>query len=397
MDIAVAQSGGPTCAINSSLMGVFKQALKSAQIDKIYGSKNGIEGILNNELICLNTAISSEDDIRIIKQTPSSVLGSCRFKLPDFEIDSKPYEIVLKRFEEMGIGAFFYIGGNDSMDTVAKLSAYFKSVNADISVMGIPKTIDNDLCFTDHTPGFGSAAKFVATTIKEITRDNSVYFLDSVIIVEIMGRNAGWLAASSCVLHSDDEVSPHLIYLPECEFLVDEFINDLKDEIAKHKTVIVVVSEGISVGDTSSEKTDAFGHKDLAGVGKKLENIVKQRLGCKVRSIELNVLQRCSSHIASKNDIEEAEEIGAAAVISMLQGETGKMMCFKREADSPYKITIQSVDAASVANKEKLFPLEWINEKQNNVKNEAIIYFTPLISGEQEIEYKNGIPVHFKL
>ncbi len=397
MNIAVAQSGGPTVAINSSLMGVFKAALASENIDNIFGAINGIEGVLNNNFVCLNDVVKSEDDIALIKQTPSTVLGSCRFKLPDFIKDSVPYERIHNTFKEKGIGAFFYIGGNDSMDTVAKLSAYFKEIGSDIAVMGVPKTIDNDLCFTDHTPGFGSAAKFLLTTLKEITRDSSVYDLESVTIVEIMGRNAGWLAASSVVLHKFGEASPHLIYLPECEFSLDDFIEDLKAEIAKHKIVIVAVSEGVSLGEENLEVVDAFGHKDLAGVGKKLEKIVKQRVGCKVRSVELNVLQRSASHIASKCDIEEAEQIGSAAVYFMENGETGKMVCFKRESDSPYKITITSVDASEVANKEKAFPIEWINERHNNVLDDAIPYFLPLIAGETEIKYVDGLPAHFKL
>ena len=397
MNIAVAQSGGPTVAINASLMGVFKQALASDKIDTIFGAINGIEGVLNDNFVVLNDRVKTDEDVALIKQTPSTVLGSCRFKLPDYSKDSVPYETIHNRFKEKGIGAFFYIGGNDSMDTVAKLSAYFKEIGSDIAVMGVPKTIDNDLCFTDHTPGFGSAAKFLLTTLKEITRDSSVYDLESVTIVEIMGRNAGWLAASSAVLHKFGEASPHLVYLPECEFSVDEFVEDLKVEIKKHKVVIVAVSEGVSLGEENLEIVDAFGHKDLAGVGKKLEKIVKQRVGCKVRSIELNVLQRCSSHIASKCDIDEAEQIGSAAVSFMESGETGKMVCFNRESNSPYKISITSVDAAEVANKEKMFPREWINKKCNNVLDDAIEYFMPLIEGETEVKYENGLPVHFKL
>ena len=397
MNIAVAQSGGPTVAINASLMGVFKQALASDKIDKVFGAINGIEGVLNDNFVVLNDRVKTNEDIALIKQTPSTVLGSCRYKLPDFNKDSAPYKTILNCFKEKGIGAFFYIGGNDSMDTVAKLSAYFKEIGSDIKVLGVPKTIDNDLCFTDHTPGFGSAAKFLLTSLKEITRDSSVYDLKSVTIVEIMGRNAGWLAASSSLLHAFGETSPHLIYLPECEFSVDEFIADLKEEIEKHKIVIVAVSEGVSLGEENLEVVDAFGHKDLAGVGKKLEKIVKQRVGCKVRSIELNVLQRCASHIASKCDIEEAELIGSAAVSFMENGETGKMVCFKRESNSPYKISITSVDAAEVANKEKMFPREWINDKCNNVLDDAFDYFMPLIAGETEVKYENGLPAHFKL
>ncbi|MBR4073524.1 MAG: diphosphate--fructose-6-phosphate 1-phosphotransferase [Clostridia bacterium] len=322
MNIAIAQSGGPTSAINASLLGVFKAAVEVSEINCIYGSLNGIEGIIKDNLIDLKDYIKTEEDMAILRQTPATVLGSCRYKLPDYSSDGAVYKIITDNFIKRDIKAFFYIGGNDSMDTVAKLSAYMKKKAIDIKVIGVPKTIDNDLYITDHTPGFGSAAKFVATTLSEIVRDSAVYDLDSVTIVEIMGRNAGWLAASTCLLHIDGNTAPHLIYLPEREFVIENFINDIREKLKEHRSVIVAISEGVQVGKRARQKTDCFGHLELAGVGKQLENLIKDVIGCKVRSVELNVLQRCSAHISSKTDIEEAQAIGAAAVRAMLSGES---------------------------------------------------------------------------
>lgn len=401
MNIAVAQSGGPTSAINASLLGVFKQALKVPEIDAVFGSINGIEGIINNNLIDLKLVIRNNDDMELLRQTPSTVLGSCRYKLPDPDEETDIYNIILKCFEKHKIKAFFYIGGNDSMDTVAKLSAFFKSNNVDIRVIGIPKTIDNDLPETDHTPGFGSAAKYVAATAQEIIRDSSVYSADSVTIIEIMGRHAGWLTASSCVLRANGELAPHLIYLPECEFSAEKFIEDVKTAQAKHKAVVVAISEGVEIPDTDgsyqSGAVDVFGHKYLSGIGKVLENLVRDKIGCKVRSIELNVMQRCSSHISSKTDLDEAELIGAKGVEAALQGKSGETMVFKRVSDKPYVVTIDSVDSTLIANHEKFFPKEWINTDCNNVSDKAIDYFLPLIQGEVNISMKNGMPVHFKI
>lgn len=285
------------------------------------------------------------------------------------------------------------------MDTVAKLSDYLAARNSKIRVIGIPKTIDNDLPVTDHTPGFGSAAKYVAATVQEIIRDSSVYSIESVTIVEIMGRHAGWLTASTCVLRANDEIAPHLIYLPENNFTAEKFLEDVRNQMAKHKAVIIAVSEGVKLkGEENKPRVvDNFGHEYLSGIGKTLEQLVKENIGCKVRSIELNVMQRCSSHICSKTDIDEAEEIGSAGVRAALAGETGKMMIFKRISDVPYVMTADSVDAHDAANKEKFFPAQWISEDGNDVKPEAVRYFLPLIQGEVKIAMKNGMPVHFKL
>ncbi len=403
MNIAAAQSGGPTCAINASLAGVFTAASKCPEIDKIYGSINGIEGIINDDLVDMRTIIRNNEDLELLKLTPSTVLGSCRYKLPEDEND-EVYESIVRTFRKNSIDMFFYIGGNDSMDTVTKLSKYFKKNNIDIKVIGIPKTIDNDLMGTDHTPGFGSAAKYVAATIQEITRDSSVYSVKSVTIVEIMGRDAGWLTASTCVLKANDEHAPHLIYLPEAPFSVERFLEDVRRMLTEHKAVIVAVSEGLKLSDGEyaaegfqSGANDSFGHKYLSGIGKCLENIVRDEIGCKVRSIELNVMQRCASHIASKTDIDESLKIGEEAVKTALSGETGKMMAFKRISDRPYFVEIVPVEAADVANKERLFPKEWINNQGNNVTTQALDYFLPLIQGELNIFMKNGMPVHFKI
>lgn len=399
MNIAVAQSGGPTCAINASLAGVVKEALQNERIDIVYGSTNGIEGILNNQIVNLNEIFKTEKDFEILKQTPATVLGSCRHKLPHLEDSPETFEQITEKFKELNIGAFFYIGGNDSMDTVNKLSKYFKITGTDIKVMGIPKTIDNDLQVTDHSPGFGSAAKFVATTMREIARDSSVYDLKSVTIVEIMGRHAGWLAASSAVLHALGEEAPHLVYLPECDFSIIRFLTDITKKLEETDTVIVAVSEGVRIkgADYMSEKKDNFGHAYLSGIGKYLEDIVSKETGCKVRSIELNVLQRSASHINSLTDIDEAEAIGAEAVKTALSGETGKMMCFKRVSNNPYTLEFCTADAILVANSEKPFPREWINDDCNNIKNEALSYFLPLIKGETRTVTEFGVPKHFKI
>ena len=403
MNIVVAQSGGPTCAINASLLGVFRQGLKEGSIAHIFGAINGIEGVINDNFINLNTVIKTDWDIELIRQTPSTCLGSCRYKLPDANSDDEVYKKITECLQKHGIGAFFYIGGNDSMDTVAKLSSYFKTNNIDIKVIGIPKTIDNDLEYTDHTPGFGSAAKYVAATMQEIIRDSSVYSVDSVTIIEVMGRHAGWLTASSCVLRANDELAPHLIYLPECALTEEKFLEDIKEAKQVHKAVIVAVSEGMKLERANSDanygsgEVDSFGHEALSGIGKVLENIVRDKIGCKVRSIELNVMQRCSSHISSKVDIEEAELIGEKAVEAAVRGESGKVMIFKRLCNTPYTVVIDTVDAKNIANKERFFPREWINDRGNNVLDSAVEYFLPLIQGEQIIRMKNGIPIHFHI
>ncbi len=397
-NIAVAQSGGPTAAINASLCGVFAGAQDFDCIDRVYGSINGIEGIINNNLINLKQVITTEHDKSLLMKTPSTILGSCRYKLADADNNELDYIKIVDTLRKNNIRAFFYIGGNDSMDTVMKLDDYFKKHDVDIKVVGVPKTIDNDLPETDHTPGFGSAAKYVATSLQEIIRDSRVYSIPSVTIVEIMGRDAGWLTASSCVLRANGEPAPHMIYLPEREFSIEKFLDDIRLAQQKYKAVVVAVSEGIDCSGGKTGVVDAFGHSYLSGVGKYLENITRERIGCKVRSIELNVMQRCGSHIASLTDLEEAERIGAEAVKSAVEyGLSGVMMTFKRISNNPYRVDIVPCDVRECANKAKYFPKEWINDEGNNVTIDALNYFLPLIKGEPVIEFKNGIPVHFRL
>ena len=402
MNIAVGQSGGPTVAINASLMGVFREASKyTGEIERIYGSLNGIEGIINDNLVDLREVIGEDEDIELICQTPSTVLGSCRYKLPDPEKDETVFEAITATFVKRNIGAFFYIGGNDSMDTVMKLHKYFTAKNIDIKVVGIPKTIDNDLTLTDHTPGFGSAAKYVATTMQEITRDASVYDLSSVTIVEIMGRDTGWLTASSALIRANGEVAPHLIYLPESKFSVKQFLNDVRRVQEKYSTVIVAISEGVEPdmeeigGEFQSGAVDTFGHKYLSGIATALSKIVKKEIGCKVRAIELNVMQRCSSHVSSKRDIAEAESIGGAAVKEALAGKSGVAMIFERVSNHPYNVRISSADVTKIANKVKYFPTQWITEDGHDVTADAIEYALPLIQGEPALIMKNGLPAQF--
>ena len=400
MNVVVAQSGGPTSVINASLLGVYRQALQWEGVQTVYGSRNGIEGILNGNLVPLNEHIRSDEDMALLRQTPAAVLGSCRHKLPPPEQDPAVYAKIREQLERYRIGAFFYIGGNDSMDTVYKLSSYFQSVDCPVRVIGVPKTIDNDLMGTDHTPGYGSAAKFVATGMLEIIRDCSVYDLDSVTIVEIMGRDTGWLKAAAALPRLNGEQAPHLVYLPEVPFSVSRFVEDVCRVQQHSRNVIVAVSEGVdidAVGEYQSGKVDNFGHKYLSGVGKCLEDIVRTRIGCKVRSVELNILQRCAAHICSRTDVEEAEQVGAAAVRAAMDGATGEVAVFRRRRDAPYLVDFGHVPVAQVANLVKYVPREWINEAGNNVTEAALRYIRPLVQGELPLYTVNGLPKHFRL
>lgn len=399
-NIAIAQSGGPTAAINATLAGVFARAEKTEEVDEIYGALNGIEGIINDHLINLRHIIMNEEDKDLLMKTPSTILGSCRYKLPSLEEDDLQYKTIVENLQKHHIKVFFYIGGNDSMDTVMKLDAYLKREQIDICVVGVPKTIDNDLMETDHTPGFGSAAKYVAISLQEIIRDSRVYSIPSVTIVEIMGRDAGWLAASSCVLRANGEPAPHLIYLPESTFTLEQYIQDVKNAMTRYKAVIIAVSEGVTFPDGGSEEQakDAFGHTQNAGIGKKLEEYTAKHFQCKVRSIELNVMQRCSSHAASLTDLEESERIGGtAAEFGIEYHQSGIMAAFKRISNNPYRVEIIPCPVQDVANKEKKFPVEWISPEGNNVTVDALNYFLPLIKGEPVLKYKNGIPMHFRI
>ncbi len=391
----VGQSGGPTAAINSSLAGVIDTLIKSDKIGKVFGAVNGVEGILNGNLKELSGIFSSKENIDLLKQTPSSYLGSCRYKLPQEDAHTD-YEKIFEVFEKNNIKYFFYIGGNDSMDTVMKLNAYSVKNNKDIIVMGVPKTIDNDLWGTDHCPGYGSAAKYIATSVLEIALDSYCYDTKSVTIVEIMGRNAGWLTAASALARSKNQNAPHLIYCPENAFDTEEFINDIKKVFEKEKNVIVAISEGIKDKDGnyilagSWGGQDKFGHAKLGGAGKALENLVAEKIGCKVRSVEINVLQRAAAHFSSKTDIEESFKIGKAGVTAALKGVSGNMMIYKRKKGSDYKIEISSMDINEIANKEKMLPENYITK--NDVTDKFIKYAAPLIVGENKIKTKDGIP-----
>ena len=393
----IGQSGGPTAAINASLSGVLQGILENDLYNKVYGMVNGIEGLLQGKYLDLSERFQTLEQLDQLTHTPSMYLGSCRFKLPTCEHSEVIYRDLFRFFETHDIQTVFYIGGNDSMDTVLKLSDYAKAHHYDVNVIGIPKTIDNDLPITDHTPGFGSAAKFVATSILEIAHDTYIYNIPSVTIVEIMGRNAGWLTASAALARNGYSTAPDLIYLPEATFDKDRFIEDVKAIKATRKNVIVAVSEGIKDVEgqyisASSGAVDSFGHKQLCGVGKTLENLLKAELGCKVRSIELNVLQRAGGHIASLTDLEEAVMIGKTAAALGIQGETAKMVCYKRVQNKPYQVETFAYDIHSIANGEKMIPLEWINEAQNNVTPELVDYLMPLIQGEVSLGFASGIP-----
>ena len=393
----IGQSGGPTVAINATLSGVLQGIFENHLYDEVYGMVHGIEGLLQGQYLNLSDAFTCPESLTQLTHTPAMYLGSCRFKLPTCENSEAIYEDLFNFFEAHSIQTFFYIGGNDSMDTVLKLSDYAKKHHKAVNVIGIPKTIDNDLPLTDHTPGFGSAAKYVATSLLEIAHDTYIYNIPSVTIVEIMGRNAGWLTAASILARTAYSPAPDLIYLPEVPFNMDYFIEDVKAIQKQRKNVIVAVSEGIKDEkgryiSASSGAIDAFGHKQLCGAGKTLENVLKAKLGCKVRSVELNVLQRSAGHIASLTDFEESVAIGKAAALLGSEGENAKMVCYRRLSNQPYQTEIFAYDIAAIANREKTVPLEWINKRGNDLTEEAIHYLHPLIQGEVHLSYANGIP-----
>ena len=395
----VGQSGGPTAVINASLYGVVYEALNREDvIGTIYGMINGIEGFLNENLMDMKP-LEVNGELELIKTTPGSYLGSCRYKLPE-DLTDAVYPQLFEKFEKYNIGYFFYIGGNDSMDTVSKLSRYAETVNSEIRFIGIPKTIDNDLVLTDHTPGFGSAAKYVASTVREIAIDASVYDnKKSVTIVEIMGRHAGWLAAASVLARKFEGDNPVLIYLPEVAFDQEQFLADVQKAFEHTSNLVVCISEGINDGNgkfvcelASDVGTDTFGHKMLTGSGKYLENLVKEKLGIKVRSVELNVCQRCSSSCLSATDLDEAAASGRFAVSAALDGETGKMINFIRKSDDPYILEFGTADVNEICNKEKAVPEEWITKDGSDIGDEFIAYARPLIRGSVEVPMKDGLP-----
>jgi 6-phosphofructokinase 1 len=403
-NVIVGQSGGPTSVINSSLLGVFKTA-KDRGADKVYGMVHGIKGLLDGDIVDLSCRIKNDVDMDLLKRTPSSFLGSCRYKLPDIEGNEDTYTKIFTILNKLEIFAFFYIGGNDSMDTIKKLSDYGKKIKSPIRFMGVPKTIDNDLAITDHTPGYGSAAKYIAATTKEIIRDGLVYDYPVVTVIEVMGRNAGWLTAATALAKGEDCEGVDDIYLPERVFDVDAFVKRIGEQLKEGRSVVVAVSEGVKVADgryvcelsDHVDYVDAFGHKQLAGTARFLAGKVAEAYGVKTRAIELSSLQRCAAHIQARQDMTEAYNCGGAAVKAAFEGKTGLVITLKRVSDDPYMCITEEADVHEIANIEKKVPLEWITEDGTNVKQELVHYIFPLIQAEITPLWVNGLPRHIRL
>ena len=401
----IGQSGGPTAAINATLSGVIKGAFAARDvIGTVYGMRNGIEGFLAENLINLTERFADESELRILEQTPAAALGSCRKKMKSPDVEPETYERLIEIFKKYDIRYFFYIGGNDSMDTVSKLSQFAANHDYEMRVIGVPKTIDNDLMVTDHTPGFGSAAKYVATTVKEVIRDTSVYTLKAVTIIEIMGRDAGWLTTAAALPLISGGKGPDLIYLPERTFDPEKFISDIVELQKDHPAIVVAISEGIRFADgryvgegMSTRKVDAFGHVALSGAGKVLEELVKEKIGCKARSIEFNLPQRAAAHLASLTDVTESVGVGRHAVECAVSGESGVMMTIDRLSDDPYKVSFGSADISGIANGVKGVPDEYINAESNGITEAGINYLRPLIIGELDTVYEEGMPKHILL
>lgn len=396
------QSGGPSSVINSSAAGVFIEALKHKDvITNVYGAAHGIKGILEENFY----DISKEDmyELELLKNTPSSALGSVRYKLKPSEVDETDYKRLLEVFKKYNIRYFFYNGGNDSMDTCNKVSKYMQKAGYECRVIGVPKTIDNDLWGTDHCPGYGSAAKYIATSIMELKLDSTVYNTGMVCVIEVMGRNAGWLTAAA-ELAKHKGLGPDLIYLPETPFDIEQFKSSVKEICAKNNNkCMVVISEGIKnaegryIGEFAPSSTDLFGHAQLGGVGSMLANMVNAEFGIKVRAIEFSLLQRCAAHLASKVDVEEAFAAGAAAVKFALDGETDKMVILQRESGKEYKCVPAIMDVALAANTEKKIPQEWILPDGKGLTQEYIDYALPLIQGDSKAPLEDGLPRFAKL
>jgi len=403
-NVIVGQSGGPTAVINSSLAGVFRTA-KDLGADKVYGMLHGIQGFLEKRIIDLEEKIRTDLDFELLKRTPSAFLGSCRYKLPEIKDNKELYDNIFEIFNEYEITAMFYIGGNDSMDTIKKLSDYAILINSPIRFMGVPKTIDNDLAVTDHTPGFGSAAKYIASVTKEIIRDGLVYDIKNVTVIEIMGRNAGWLTGAAALATCEDCEGVDMIYLPELPFDVDDFTERVGKLLEKKSSVVVAVSEGIKTAEGKyvfeladhTEYVDSFGHKQLSGTARYLASLCSSKFGCKSRPIELATLQRCAGHLTSRVDITEAYQVGGSAVKAAFDGDTGKMVILKRVSTDPYICTTDLYDVHKIANIEKKVPLEWITEEGTNVSQELVNYIRPLIQAELTPIMITGQPRHIVL
>ena len=402
-NVIVGQSGGPTAAINSSLAGVYRTA-KDRGAKKVYGMLHGIQGLLKERYIDLSEHITNELDVELLKRTPAAYLGSCRYKLPEIHENRDVYEKIFEILNKLEIEAFIYIGGNDSMDTIKKLSDYAIVTGQPTRFVGCPKTIDNDLALTDHTPGYGSAAKYIGTSVKEIIRDGFCleYEKGVVTIVEIMGRNAGWLTGAAALAKGEDCPGPDLIYLPELAFDLEKFSTKIKKLMEKKMSVVVAVSEGIKLEDgryvcelgTGVDFVDAFGHKQLTGTASYLANFVAGEVGCKTRAIELSTLQRAASHLASRVDILEAYQVGGAAVKAADEGDSGKMVVIEGFSDDPYQSGTEVKDVHKIANGEKLVPRNWVNQEGTYVTEEFITYVKPLIQGDVSPVMVDGIPRH---
>ncbi len=402
-NVIVGQSGGPTSAINSSLAGVYSEAVRQGA-PHVYGMVHGIKGLMDENYIDMRDYIKDELDVELLKRTPAAWLGSCRYKLPKAEDEPEVYEKIFEILDKLDIECFHYIGGNDSMDTINKLSDYGAEHGSSIKFVGVPKTIDNDLACTDHTPGYGSAAKYIATSVKEVIKDCNAQMVDNgqCTVIEIMGRDAGWLTGAAALSKGEDCEGPDLIYLPEVAFDMDKFMAKVKDLLDTKKSAVICVSEGIRVADgtyvcelaSDIGFVDAFGHKQLSGTATSLANKVANELGCKGRGIELSTLQRAAAHLASGNDISEAFEAGAAAVRAAAEGKTGLMVTYERISDSPYLLNMGLTDVHNVSNVAKSVPREWINEEGDYVTEEFINYARPLIMGEVMPIYVDGIPKH---
>ena len=405
-NVIVGQSGGPTAVINSSLAGVFKTA-KDRGFNKVYGMKYGIQGFLDEQYVDLSDYIKNEMDLELLKRTPSAFLGTCRYKMPAIHEDRTVYEKVFELLDKMDIEVFIYIGGNDSMDTIKKLSDYAMLTGAKQKFIGCPKTIDNDLALTDHTPGYGSAAKYIGTSTKEIIRDclGFSYKKKNVTIIEVMGRNAGWLTGATALSRGEDCDGPDLIYLPEIPFDIDVFKKNVEELLEEKDVVVAAVSEGIKNADgtyicqltAGSDSTDAFGHIQMTGTAAYLANYIHDELNIKTRSVEFSSLQRSASHLASRIDINEAFMVGGAAIKAADEGSSGVMVVIDRLSDDPYQSTTGVYDVHRIANDEKLVPRKWINKNGDYVTDEFINYVRPLIQGDYQPMMVDGLPRHLTM
>ena len=403
-NVIVGQSGGPTAVINASLLGVYKQA-KELGANKVYGMVYGAQGLLEKHVVDLGDYLADPHNQELLKRTPSSFLGSCRFKLPEPSVDNPVYQKLFQVLDELEIFAFFYIGGNDSMDTIKKLSAYAKMVGSPIKFVGVPKTIDNDLAIIDHTPGYGSACKYIATTLKELVRDGLVYQNPVISVVEIMGRDAGWLTACASLVKGDDCEGVEMILLPELPVDINHFLKKVGQIVAQGKSAVIAVSEGVKVADgryvcqlaDEGTQKDPFGHVRLAGTSRYLADLISATHGCRTKSMELSFMQRAASHCQSLTDVTEAEQLGAHAVELAFQGQTGIVTTLTRTSNNPYTCQLGHADVAHIANAVKKIPLEWIDGENYQVTQQLVDYIRPLVEGYLEPIWENGLAKHLIL